>query len=301
MRPLRFLLPGHLVEVTSRTIHGRPLLRPDRTTSNLILGVLGRAQARYRMRIVAFVFLSNHFHLLLLPDSPQQMASFMTYLASNVAREVGRVRNWRDKFWARRYRAITVSDEEVAQVARLRYVLAHGAKEGLVATPREWPGPQCVGALLEGASLEGTWFDRTAEHRARRRGVECSPKEFACPESVTLTPLPCWADWTQCRRQEAAEALVAAIEREAEIARGGKLPRGREALLRQHPDDPPARIKRSRAPAFHAATAAAFRWLQEATAASSRPFGMPPSCSVPDTAPQSSRRARSLPRCRMCP
>ena len=264
MRPLRYLPPGYLVEVTSRTIHGRLLLRPDLQCCDLIKGVLGRAQARYRMRMVAFVFLSNHFHLLLLPDSPQQLAAFMTYLASNVAREVGRVRQWREKFWSRRYRAIAVSNEDAAQIARLRYVLAHGAKEGFVAKPRDWPGPHSIPALLEGAAIGGTWFDRSAEYRARRKGVECSSTDFASPEFITLTPLPCWAAWTETRRREAIADLLAAIEREAEILRAGKPPVGRKEILRQQPHEPPACSKRSHAPAFHVATQAARYALREA-------------------------------------
>lgn len=252
------------MEVTSRTIHGRLLLRPDHHTCDLIKGVLGRAQSLYGMRIVAFVFLSNHFHLLLLPDSPQQMASFMAYLASNVAREVGRVRGWREKFWSRRYRAITVSNEEAAQVARLRYVLAHGAKEGFVAKPRDWPGPHAIPALLEGASIGGTWFDRSSEYRARRKGVRCSSRDFASSHTITLTPLPCWAAWTEARRRQAIAELLTAIEREAEVLRAGKSPLGRDGILRQQPHEPPVLSKRSRAPAFHAATQEARLALREA-------------------------------------
>ena len=44
----------------------------------------------------------------------------MGYFQTNVAREVGRLRKWRDKIWSRRYEAIVISDEPVAQVDRLR-------------------------------------------------------------------------------------------------------------------------------------------------------------------------------------
>jgi hypothetical protein len=240
------------------------LMRPDHPTCDLIKGVLGRAQARYQMRIVAFVFLSNHFHLLLLPDSPQQMALFMAYLASNLAREVGRVRQWKEKFWSRRYRAIPVSVEDAAQIGRLRYLMAHGAKEGLVARAQDWPGPSSIPALLDGAAIGGTWFDRSQEYRARRKGVECSSRDFAFSENVTLTPLPCWASWPESRRREMVAELLAAIEREAEIMRAGKPPIGRETILRQQPNEPPPAGKRSRAPAFHVATRAARDELRQA-------------------------------------
>ena len=49
MRPLR-LFPegGALVEVTTRTVQGRPLLRPTPELWDIILGVLGRAQKSTR-------------------------------------------------------------------------------------------------------------------------------------------------------------------------------------------------------------------------------------------------------------
>ena len=130
-RPLRFVPPGFLVEVTLRTIHGRFLLRPGRALNDLVVGVIGRAQRKYGMRIQVLAVLSNHAHALLSPDSPQQLASFMAFVAGNIAREAGALYGWREKFWARRYRSILVSDEEEAQVGRLAYLLANGVKEGL--------------------------------------------------------------------------------------------------------------------------------------------------------------------------
>ena len=56
-----------VVEVTSRTLHGRFLMRPSAEVNQIILGVLGRAQAKYEVELYAFVFLSNHAHLLLVP------------------------------------------------------------------------------------------------------------------------------------------------------------------------------------------------------------------------------------------
>ena len=53
---------------------------------------------------------------------------------------------------------------------RLAYILSHGCKENLVARPQDWPGVHCVTALVSGQPIEGTWFDRTKEWEARRRG-----------------------------------------------------------------------------------------------------------------------------------
>ena len=74
----------------------------------------------------------------------------MGYFNSKLAREVGRLTGWKQKIFGRRYQAIVVSDEEGAQIERLRYGLAHGVKEDLVDRPRDWPGVHGVQALLEG-------------------------------------------------------------------------------------------------------------------------------------------------------
>jgi len=36
-------------------------------------------------------------------DSAKELTDFMTYFNSNLAREAGRLVQWREKFWARRY------------------------------------------------------------------------------------------------------------------------------------------------------------------------------------------------------
>ena len=141
-RRLRCLLAGRLVEVTSRAVQGRFLLCPSSEVNQAIKGTLGRAQRYYGLRVVACVFLSNHFHLLVLPDSEKQLADFMRFVKTNLSKQLGRIHGWSGPMLKRRYQAIPVSDEEEAQVDRLRYILEHGVKEGLVGCPADWPRPQ---------------------------------------------------------------------------------------------------------------------------------------------------------------
>ncbi len=57
-RPLRYVPPDSLVEVTCRTLQGRFLLCPSRDLNEIVLGVLGRAAHRYRVKVCPFVYLS---------------------------------------------------------------------------------------------------------------------------------------------------------------------------------------------------------------------------------------------------
>ena len=265
-RRLRFIPSDSLVEVTCRTVQGRLLLRPSPLLSDLTLGVLARAVRLYPVELHAFAFLSNHYHLLATVPSAQRLASFMNYFNSNLAREAGRLVRWREKFWGRRYQAILVSNEDEAQIARLRYLLAHGVKEGLVATPLDWPGAHCARALLDGQPLTGRWIDRTLEHAASRKRLPVDPEAFATFEELRLAPLPCWKDLAEHRVRSHARALVEDIEQEGRRRghRLGEPPRGRDFVIRQDPRHEPNRLKKGPAPLAHAASRAARDALREA-------------------------------------
>jgi len=254
---MRFI-PGKktLVEVTTRTVHSRLLLRPSSELNEIVLGILGRAQELYGAKISGYAFLSNHYHLLLVVDSAKELAGFMTHFNSNLAREAGRLVQWREKFWARRYRAIVISGEEGAQRERLKYVLSHGAKEGLVSDAREWPGVHAIRPLLTGEPVVGTWFDRTQEYAARRRGESFERLRYATHPTVRLSPLPCWEDLRPDLQKKRIEEIVQEIENEtkARNEEKGVPPLGPDAVRRQSPETIPPRSKKSPAPFFLAAS-----------------------------------------------
>jgi putative transposase len=253
-RSLRYIPADALVEVTTRTMQSRYLLQPSPKVNSIIIGVLGRGQKLFGVRIHAFVFLSNHWHALLTVRDGAQLAAFMSFVNGNIAREVGRVHAWRQRFWGRRYSAIVVADEE-SQVERLRYIFRNGCKEGLVDRPGEWSGASCVQALTDRASLRGTWNDRTAVYQARRKGSPSGARRFAQQYQVKLSPLPCWRRRSRASRRKACARMVAAIEadRREERTRAGSAALGMSGVLAAHPHAQPRLITSSPAPRVHAA------------------------------------------------
>lgn len=115
---------GFLINVSCRTIQGRFLLRPSPELNELVVGVLGHAQGLTSMPICGVSVLSSHFHLLLDVVDAGQLSRFMLSVDGGHSYEVGRLVNWPRTMWDRRFSAIVVNDEEAAQVASLRYVLA---------------------------------------------------------------------------------------------------------------------------------------------------------------------------------
>jgi hypothetical protein len=251
------------MEVSSRTMQGRFLLLPAWELVEIILGTLARAQVRYGMVIHGFIFLSDHFHMLLSPDDGRQLADFMCYVKSNIAREAGKMHGWEGNFWGGRYESIVISNEKEAQESRLKYILANGCKEGLVASPKDWPGASVALALLSGSNtLMGKWFDRSKEYRSRLNGKQ---ETYESEEVVTLTPLPCWEGLTDEEIMQRVAEMIGEIEEEtaAMHAKEGTKPLGAKKVINQHPHSVPKKMKKSPAPLFITATREAMRELRE--------------------------------------
>ncbi len=290
--PLRYIDGPTMVEVTTRTVESRFLLTPDGRANELLLGVLGKGLRDHsEIQLHGYVFLSNHYHLLLTTPNAPTLSRFMRFLNSNVAREINRLRGRSGPLWHRRYRAIPVLDDASA-VRRLEYLLSHGVKEHLVAAPEEWPGVRGVTTLLTGVASRGRWYDRSAMFHARRRGDRSLEQEHSKEYEVALAPLPCWAAEDQEERGPRVREIVRRIvSRGRKRAReSGLPPPGAEAIRAQSPDFRPPRTKRSPAPFVHAASkelAARFReayadFVRSFRAAAGRladyagPAGLPP-------------------------
>src|SRR5690242_1274888 len=193
--PVRHFEPQTIFFITSRTIQSRFLMAPSDKTNELIGGILARAARQCQVELFAYVFTSNHFHLMVRAPSPVAMSEFMQRLQSNIAIKVGRLVGWRGRFFARRYSAEPIVDEG-AEVERLVYILSHGVKERLVSRCEDWPGLSCAGALLEGGrASKHAWRNWTRRWKMQAR-AEVNVGRFSadCPsetEVLELTPLPC--------------------------------------------------------------------------------------------------------------
>jgi REP element-mobilizing transposase RayT len=252
--------------VTCRTIQSRWLLAPRAQVREIVLGVLARAKSEHPVELIAFSFLSSHYHLLIWVEDASGMAAFVGYLNANLAKEIGRLADWKERVWGRRYQSIVVSEEEAEQVARLEYVLANSVKEHLVDQACDWPGAHAAEALLTGTPLEGVWYDRTQEYRYRLRGKEPQRDQFATTYALTLERLPCWRHLSEEEyRERIAEILMRVEEKaRAERAERGIEPLGPAAVRAVHPHTRPNRTKKSPAPLFHAASKRAYLELREA-------------------------------------
>ena len=272
----RCIQPDHLYEVTLATFQSRYFFVPSRLLNLLIVGVLAYSQAEYGLRICFAVFLSNHGHLLIRADSAQQVADFLCLSKSQIAKEVQRLCGWTGGIFEEHCDITPVTDEPEAQIARLRYLIAQGLKEGLVPHPSKWPGVHAVKALLTGAlRMRGIWVRRSEMYevnrsrrrarspRARRRQV--NPKNFEDMMVLELSPLPCWDDLepkeiARRTREIVQDLLVEYAEQRRQVRRDYRRQLTDRSQFCRRPQSTP----RSERPRVHAATLEEWkRWVDE--------------------------------------
>lgn len=279
----RYVEPDSIQFVTFRTAASLLLLRPSPEINALILGVLARALALYPVKLFAYVFLSNHAHLLLRTPNADVLARFLSHVEGNIARGVQRLLGWRQRVWGARASYAAVIDDEAA-IDRLRYILMHGAKERLVKSPLEWPGVTCARALVGLETPEGVWIDRVEEYEDRRRANPRGPDAYTKRYAIELHPLPCWAGLDRAEYQQRCQAMIDEIE--ATVAAGGVPPLGVEGVLAQDPRSEPRDTKKQPRPTVFASSPPLRRayiarrrifvdWYREASAARRAGVEMP--------------------------
>jgi REP element-mobilizing transposase RayT len=237
--------------ITVRCFQRRFLLRPSAETNEVLGGVLARAVRLHGVELFAFGVISNHLHLVV--RAPRgNLPKFMQYLLTNVSKKVGKLVEWGGSFWERRYSAEPILDD-TALLERVRYVLSHGVKEGLVRRCRDWPGLSCLPLMLDGQPRSFRWFNwtRRVSGNARRVKRALLDDRWAEPEELRLTPLPSAALRTVNRLRRFVNRAVKAIEEQA--SRKYKRVLGRSGVLKQRPHDKPALLDRKPRPLCHSA------------------------------------------------
>ena len=265
-RRLRFVPSRQLVAVTCRTLRGEFRLRPSRETNRIVAGAIGRALEIHDVRLHAVAAMSNHLHLLLTPSDARELSRFMQMVNRKIAFELNRRHGTRGAFWDGRYRLVSVTSEEAAQVAQLRYHLAQGCKEGLVDSPLNWPGVHCARALSLGERIEGTWL-----HRAKPLG---NSRHQLTRHAIVLHPLPAWAHLDASSYSARVRGLIREIELEhtSRRSRNDGRSEDRGEVSRNQPFDRPKDFEPTPQPWVHAATQAQRAEFRDAYQEFSRSF-----------------------------
>ncbi len=249
--PIRRFAPGTIYHVTSRTFDELFLLAPHPVTNQIFGACLAKTAKAYGMHIYTALAMSSHPHLNI--GDPQGllhlfMRDFLSQLARRVNKHIGR----RGKFFAKRYTATPILDDE-ALLEKTQYSLCNPCNANLVDRAAHWPGFSTLEQMLTGKSQRYGIINWSQYHQARHRGEKVRPADFTEHYELELTPLPCWAHLPEEEQRQKLAALVKAGEDKARTVRRaeGKRVMPRWKLLRIRPTDRTKNPKRSRQPLCH--------------------------------------------------
>lgn len=128
-----------VVFVTSRTEAGLPLV-PSLNLNHIIWGILARARSMYDVRVCHFLFMPNHFHMLLVVDDPEHVPAFVGYVKGEIAHAVNNLLGRRQRtIWQDGYDSpIVLTATDVLKC--INYIYLNPAKANLEEKVDDYPG-----------------------------------------------------------------------------------------------------------------------------------------------------------------
>lgn len=138
-RPLRRVQTGGYYHVLNRGNGGMTLFHKP-ADSHAFLGLLGEAQAKYPIDVLAFCLMSNHWHLVVRPRAADALAGFMRWVGvTHVRRHHAHYNNGRGgHLYQGRFKSFPIQDDRHFLTV-CRYVEANPLRAGLVERAEQWP------------------------------------------------------------------------------------------------------------------------------------------------------------------
>jgi putative transposase len=182
-RIARVVIPGYPHHVTQRGVRGMDIFRSD-SDRRAYLEILAEAGGKHGLGFWAWCLMSNHVHLLAVPERPGSLAGAIREAHWRYTRLVNFREGVRGHLFQERFHSCPVQKDRQL-VAAARYVELNPVRAGLVRRAEDWPwssaafnaGRRPEDPLLEAsvvAGMFGSWRRvlRDGEEEAERRRTE---------------------------------------------------------------------------------------------------------------------------------
>lgn len=134
----RYYIPDSIVFITQVVQSRRPVFK-NASHLELLREIMREAKQRYPFEMLAFVFLYDHFHLLIKPAASITHSQIMHSIKPNFTKAyklaIGVEGSM--KFWQKRYWDHVIRDDEDFE-NHLHYIHYNPVKHGLVTKPEDW-------------------------------------------------------------------------------------------------------------------------------------------------------------------
>ena len=168
----RHYIPNALVFIT-QVVYDREPVFANPTYVTLLRSVLHQVQELHPFHMLAYVFLPDHFHILIKPEPEVTHSQIMHSIKPNFTKAYKRKMHVTGHmlFWQRRYWDHMIRDEDDLQ-RHLDYIHYNPVKHGLVAKPEEWVGSSYCYWQQRGAYFQGWGWSLPATLRHLEHGFD---------------------------------------------------------------------------------------------------------------------------------
>jgi REP-associated tyrosine transposase len=136
----RYYIPGSAVFITQVVHDRRPVFRDSENVS-LLREILGNVKELHPFVMLGYVFLFEHFHVVIQPTGKSNFSDIMHSLKMNFTREykklLGLSSSESMKIWQKRFWDHVIRDDRDL-VNHLHYVHYNPVKHGYVSDPSAW-------------------------------------------------------------------------------------------------------------------------------------------------------------------
>ena len=234
--------------ITARTEEGLPIV-PSLFLNLLIWGILARAKKLYRIKVCHFLFMGNHFHMIVVVEDPEHVSDFVGYVKGEIAHVINRLLGRRRKtIWAEGYDSPPLLDQQTV-LRFIEYIYLNPIRANLVATIDEFPGVSSWEMFKSEVHLRECFkvsrdeiipLHLPAMNINEQRELESFYREIGTSEEFVLEPNA----WMQCfglkeeDAQQFRESTLKGIKEQSDEEskanlRKNKLPLGATTLRRQ--------------------------------------------------------------------
>ena len=138
-RNRKYFPHGQVLFISTRTECGLPFV-PNDYINFCIWGFLARAQSLAPVSICHFLFMGNHFHLMLVIEDPQAVPAFMCSIKTELAHMVNKLLGRKQRtIWQNGYDSPIVLDAN-SVIEKIKYIYNNPTAAKLVHTIKEYPG-----------------------------------------------------------------------------------------------------------------------------------------------------------------
>jgi putative transposase len=130
-------LAGHAYHVLNRGNGGAVVFHKD-ADYTAFLALLQMGKSKYRVRVLGFCPMPNHFHLVLQPETTDALSPFMQWWMTSHVRRYHRHYRSHGHVWQGRFKSFPIQQDDHLLTV-LRYVLRNPVRAQLVESATQWP------------------------------------------------------------------------------------------------------------------------------------------------------------------